>query len=65
MGDPISFIKEGRTNVLNISELSEKQANVAVAFYLQQLLKDRKDASIARHGKSKEKEIIVSIHQFL
>ena len=53
MGDPISFIKEGRTNVLNISELSEKQANVAVAFYLQQLLKDRKDASIARHGKSK------------
>ncbi len=53
MGDPISFIKEGRANVLNISELSEKQANVAVAFYLQQLLKDRKDASIARHGKSK------------
>ena len=53
MGDPISFIKEGRTNVLNISELSEKQANVAVAFYLQQILKDRKDASIARHGRSK------------
>lgn len=53
MGDPISFIKEGRTNVLNISELSEKQANVAVAFYLQQLLKDRKDASIAKHGKTK------------
>jgi len=53
MGDPISFIKEGRTNVLNISELSEKQANVAVAFYLQQLLKDRKDASIARHGRTK------------
>ena len=43
MGDPISFIKEGRTNILNISELSEKQANVAVAFYLQQLLKDRKE----------------------
>ena len=30
MGDPISFIKEGRTNILNISELSEKQANVVV-----------------------------------
>ena len=30
MGDPISFIKEGCANVLNISELSEKQANVAV-----------------------------------
>ena len=54
MGDPISFIKEGCANILNISELSEKQANVALAFYLQQLLKDRKDASIARHGKSKK-----------
>jgi len=53
MGDPLSFIKEGKTNILNISELSEKQANVAVAFYLQQLLRDRKDASIARHGRSK------------
>ncbi len=53
MGDPISFIKEGRANILNISELSEKQANVALAFYLQQLLKDRKDSSVARHGKSK------------
>ena len=53
MGDPISFIKEGRANILNISELSEKQANVAVAFYLQQLLKDRKDASVVRHAKSK------------
>jgi DNA helicase HerA-like ATPase len=54
MGDPISFIKEGRTNILNISELSEKQANVALAFYLQQLLKDRKDASIVKHGRSKK-----------
>jgi uncharacterized protein len=52
IGDPINFIKEGKANILNISELSEKQANVALAFYLQQLLKDRKDASIARHGKS-------------
>lgn len=57
MGDPLSFIKEGRANVLNISELSEKQANVAVAFYLQQLLRDRKDASIARHGKLKRERI--------
>ena len=55
MGDPISFIKEGCANILNISELSEKQANVAVAFYLQQLLKDRKDSSIARHGRTKRK----------
>ena len=53
MGDPISFIKEGRTNVLNISEMSEKQSNVAVAFYLRNLLEDRKDASIARHGRGR------------
>ena len=49
IGDPVSFIKEGRANILNISELSEKQANVAVAFYLNQLLVDRKNASFARH----------------
>ena len=56
MGDPISFIKEGRANILNISELSEKQANVAMGFYLQQLLKDRKNATIAKHGKSKKQK---------
>ncbi len=57
MGDPITFIKEGRANILNISELSEKQANVALAFYLQQLLRDRKYATAARHGKSKRVRI--------
>ena len=50
MGDPLNFIKEGKTNILNISELSEKQANVALAFYMQQLLLDRKYASLAKHG---------------
>jgi len=54
MGDPISFLKEGRANILNISELSEKQANVALAFYLQQLLKDRKDSSAAKNSKGKK-----------
>ena len=54
MGDPISFIKEGRANILNISELSEKQANVALAYYLQQLLKDRKDSSSAKNSKNKK-----------
>ncbi len=54
MGDPISFIKEGRANILNISELSEKQANVALAFYLQQLLKDRKDSSAAKNSKGRK-----------
>ncbi len=54
--NPLSFIKEGRANILNISELSEKQANVAVAFYLSQLLYDRKNASFARHDNSKQRD---------
>ncbi|MFQ6025657.1 MAG: helicase HerA domain-containing protein [Nitrosopumilaceae archaeon] len=50
--DPVSLIKEGRVNVLNVSELSEKQANVALSFYLQELLNDRKNATNAKNAKS-------------
>ena len=56
IGNPMDYIKEGCTNIINISELSEKQANVAMGFYLQQLLKDRKNATIAKHGKSKKQK---------
>ncbi len=55
MSDPVSLIKEGRLNVLNVSEFSDKQANVALAYYLQEFLSDRKIASNARHSKSKIK----------
>ncbi len=55
MSDPVSLIKEGRLNVLNVSEFSDKQANVALAYYLQEFLSDRKIASNARHSKSKTK----------
>ena len=51
--DPIGLIKEGRINVLNISELSEKQANVALAYYLQELLSDKKIATLAKNAKTK------------
>ncbi|MCH8324385.1 MAG: ATP-binding protein [Thaumarchaeota archaeon] len=51
--DPIGLIKEGRVNVLNISELSEKQANVALAYYLQELLNDKKIATLAKNAKRK------------
>ncbi|MEE9535571.1 MAG: ATP-binding protein [Nitrosopumilaceae archaeon] len=51
--DPISLIKEGRVNVLNISELSDKQANVALAYYLQELLKDRKEAILAKNERKR------------
>lgn len=52
--DPLGLIKEGRVNVLNVSELSEKQANVALAYYFQELLNDRKAALLARSAKSKQ-----------
>jgi DNA helicase HerA-like ATPase len=42
--DPLGLIKEGKVNVLNISDLSEKQANAALAYYFQELLNDRKAA---------------------
>lgn len=51
--DPLGLIKEGRVNVLNVSELSEKQANVALAYYLQELLNDRKSSLMAKNAKSK------------
>ncbi len=52
--DPLGLIKEGRVNVLNVSELSEKQANVALAYYFQELLNDRKAALMAKNSKNKE-----------
>lgn len=54
-GDPVDLIKEGRVNVLNISELSERQANAGLSYYLQELLQQRKDAVWERKGKSPNK----------
>jgi DNA helicase HerA-like ATPase len=50
--DPLGLIKEGRVNVLNVSELSERQANVALAYYFQELLNDRKAALSAKSPKT-------------
>ncbi len=51
--DPINLIKEHRINILNISELSEKQANVVLAYYLQELLADKKIATLSQNSKLK------------
>lgn len=51
-GDPVDLIKEGRVNVLNIAELSERQANAGLAYYLQELLQQRKESVWERKGKS-------------
>jgi len=53
--DPIGLIREGRINILNISSLSEKQANVAMSYYLQELLNDRKDSIRAKNIKQTTK----------
>ena len=53
---PVGLIKEGRLNILNVSEFSDKQANVALGYYLQELLNDRKAASNAKSAKSKSKK---------
>jgi len=55
MANPVGLIKEGRLNVLNVSEFSDKQANVALGYYLQELLNDRKSAINAKSAKNKSK----------
>jgi uncharacterized protein len=55
-GDPVDLIKEGRVNVLSVAELSERQANAGLAYYLQELLTDRKDACWAKRGKESSRK---------
>ncbi len=50
-GDPVDLIKEGRVNVLSVAELSERQANAALAYYLQELLQQRKESVWEKKGK--------------
>ena len=60
-GDPVDLIKEGRVNVLNIAELSERQANAGLSYYLQELLQQRKESIWERRGKNHHKRV----HRFL
>ncbi|TLY06550.1 MAG: DUF87 domain-containing protein [Thaumarchaeota archaeon] len=60
-GDPVDLIKEGRVNVLNVAELSERQANAALSYYLQELLQQRKESVWERKGKDSHKRA----HRFL
>ncbi len=55
-GDPVDLIKESRVNVLNIAELSERQANAGLSYYLQELLQQRKESVWERKGKSTHKK---------
>ena len=58
--DPVSHVKEGKLNIINLIEFTEKQANVAIAFYLESILYERK-LSKTKSIKSKnsiEKQIL-------
>lgn len=46
VGNPLYYIENGKVNVINLGEFNEAQANVAVSFYLEELLEDRKKATI-------------------
>jgi uncharacterized protein len=49
-GDPVAMIKEGKINIISLLELNEKQANIAISFYLESLLSDRKNAKNQMHS---------------
>jgi uncharacterized protein len=48
--DPVAMIKEGKINIISLLELNEKQANIAISFYLESLLSDRKNAKNQMHS---------------
>lgn len=48
--DPTALIKNGKVNVLSLIELTDRQADIAVRFYLEELLDDRKRATRAKKG---------------
>ena len=53
MSDPLALIKNGKINIINLVELTERQANIAVSFYLEELLDDRKKATRQKKGSKK------------
>lgn len=48
LADPLALIKNGKINIINLVELTERQANIVVSFYLQELLEDRKKGRSGR-----------------
>jgi uncharacterized protein len=54
MSDALALIKNGKINIINLVELTERQANIAVSFYLEELLDDRKKATRQKKGSKKD-----------
>jgi DNA helicase HerA-like ATPase len=42
LADPLALLKNGKINIINLVELTERQANIVVSYFLQELLEDRK-----------------------
>lgn len=53
LADPLALIKNGKINIINLVELTERQANIVVSFYLQELLEDRKKGRGRGRGSGK------------
>jgi DNA helicase HerA-like ATPase len=53
MTDPLALLKNYKINVINLVELTERQANIAVSFYLEELLNDRKKATRQKKSAAK------------
>ncbi|MEM0030167.1 MAG: ATP-binding protein [Candidatus Nitrosocaldus sp.] len=49
---PLDMLKPNKVNILNMIEFSEKQANIAIAYYLEEILDDRKRSERMRKGNS-------------
>ena len=54
LSDPLALIKNGKINVINLVELTERQANISVSYYLEELLDDRKKATRQKKGPRKD-----------
>lgn len=53
MMEPLSILKNRKVNIVSLVELTERQANVLVGYYLEELLNDRKRAETLKKDPSK------------
>ncbi len=59
IGDEIDQIRPGSVNVLNMLEFTERQANVAISHYLEEILEDRKKATRSSDSKVRFKAPLI------
>ncbi len=57
ISDPLNMILPGKINILDMIEFSEKQADVAIAYYLEEILEDRKRAERNKRSRNSTERI--------